>query len=289
MSTLEEQITLETDGKIAIITFNIEKKLNALTLDLYYRLSSLMRGVAARDDIYITVLTGKGRFFSAYDASLQLNKLSTNLLFSGADVTMPRPSSDSGSIREQVLRGFIANNLDITNAFYTHPKILVTALNGPAVGLSAALISLSDFIYAAPHAFLLTPFSSLGLVAEGGASRSFVQRLGIGKANEALIMSKRITAEEMLHVGFVNKIIDTGKNEQEKFLGIVIQEVKDRLGDHLNSDSLLKIKALIRKPERDVMSSQTVAEVFGGMERFVAGIPQEEFRKIASGEKKHKL
>lgn len=188
-----------------------------------------------------------------------------------------------------MLRNFVAGNLEITNAFYTHPKILITALNGPAVGLSAALISFSDFIYAAPHAFLLTPFTSLGLVAEGGTSRSFVQRLGISKANEALIMSKRITAEELLQVGFVNKVFDTGKDEQEKFLGEVLKEVEDRLGDHLNSDSLLKVKALIRKPERDVLDQQNVAEVFGGLERFAAGVPQEEFRKIASGEKRHKL
>ena len=68
MSTLEEQITLNIQGKIAIITLNIEKKLNALNQDLYYRLSCLMREVARRDDIYITILTGKGRFFSAYAA-----------------------------------------------------------------------------------------------------------------------------------------------------------------------------------------------------------------------------
>lgn len=140
-----------------------------------------------------------------------------------------------------------------------------------------------------PHVFLLTPFTSLGLLAEGGASRAFVQRLGISKANEALIMSKRISAEEMLQVGFVNKIFDLSKDEQEKFLREVLQEVDERLGDHLNSDSLIKVKALIRKPERDVMDAQNVAEVFGGLERFAAGIPQEEFRKIASGEKRHKL
>ena len=162
-------------------------------------------------------------------------------------------------------------------------------MNGPAIGLSAALIAFSDFIYIAPHAFLLTPFTSLGLVAEGGASRAFVQRLGISKANEALIMSKRITAEEMLQVGFANKLIQTGKNEQEKFLAEVLKEVGDKLGDHLNSDSLLKVKALIRKPEREMMDGQTVAEVLGGLERFVSGIPQEEFRKVASGEKRHKL
>lgn len=61
-----DAITLTTRGKIAIITISVPKKLNALNQDLYYRISCLMREVAARDDIYITVLTGKGRYFSAY-------------------------------------------------------------------------------------------------------------------------------------------------------------------------------------------------------------------------------
>lgn len=202
---------------------------------------------------------------------------------------MSRSLGSGPDVRRETLRTFVAQNLDITNAFYTHPKILITALNGPAVGLSAALISFSDFIYAAPHAFLLTPFTSLGLVAEGGASQAFVQRLGISKANEALIMSKRITCEDLLATGFVNKVFDTKKDDDETFLSLVMKEVDERLGSHLNSESLLKIKALIRKPERAILDSQTVAEVFGGLERFVDGIPQEEFRKIASGEKKHKL
>jgi peroxisomal 3,2-trans-enoyl-CoA isomerase len=196
---------------------------------------------------------------------------------------------DAADPAQQYLRGFVANNLNITHAFYTHPKILITALNGPAIGLSAAIIAHSDFIYCMPHTFLLTPFSSIGLVAEGLASRAFVQRMGISKASEALIMSKRITAEELLHTGFVNKIFDCNKGDDEKFRNLVFQEIEERLGSHLVSDSLTKIKALIRKPDRDVMDAQGVAEVFGGLERFAAGIPQEQFRRLASGEKRHKL
>jgi peroxisomal 3,2-trans-enoyl-CoA isomerase len=191
------------------------------------------------------------------------------------------------------LKSFVSNNLHITHAFYTHPNILITALNGPAIGLSAALIAFSDFIYAAPHAFLLTPFSSLGLVSEGNASIGFVRRLGISKANEALIMSKRISIEELVQTGFVNKVIDAGSNRDsgfsERFLGKVLEEVEERLGSHLNSESLVGIKALIQRPEREKLDRQGVEEVFGGLERFLKGVPQEEFRKVASGEKKHKL
>lgn len=179
--------------------------------------------------------------------------------------------------------------MNTTQAFYSHPKILVIALNGPVVGLSAALTGFADFIYATPHTYLLTPFSSLGLVSEGGASVGFVQRMGISKANEALIMSKRITCEELVHCGYVNKVFDTKPNESDKFLDLVLKEVDDRMGEHLVPGSLTGIKALIRKPYNDLLDAQGVAEVLGGLDVFMKGIPQEEFRKIANKEKKHKL
>ena len=65
MAPTEEPIIVSTKGKVATITLNLPHKLNALTPDLYYKLSCYLREIAARDDIYITILTGKGRFFSA--------------------------------------------------------------------------------------------------------------------------------------------------------------------------------------------------------------------------------
>lgn len=62
----EDGILVEYKANVAIITLNLAKKLNALDQDLYYKLATSLLEVAARDDITITVLTGKGRFFSAY-------------------------------------------------------------------------------------------------------------------------------------------------------------------------------------------------------------------------------
>ncbi|KAF3400007.1 3,2-trans-enoyl-CoA isomerase [Penicillium rolfsii] len=272
----EQLITLTYQDRVAIVTLNRPDKLNALNQELYYLLGERLREIDQRKDIYITVVTGTGRFFSA-----------------GADVTSSRPNGDLNSnARRELVKGFVANNVDVTRTFYNHSKILVVALNGPAVGLSAALIAHADFIYAAPHTFILTPFSSLGLVAEGGASRAFVERLGIAKANEALIMSRRIPCEELVSAGFVNKVIEAdSKNKEDSagFLKNVLAEVEDRLGAHLNQSSLLGIKELIRRPERELLDRQNGIEAFMGLERFMMGVPQEEFRKLASGEKKHKL
>jgi Delta3-Delta2-enoyl-CoA isomerase len=180
----------------------------------------------------------------------------------------------------------VVNNIDLARSFYGHSKILIFALNGPAIGLSAAVVAMGDFIYAAPHTYILTPFSSLGLVAEGASSVSFVERLGISKAKEALIMSKPITCEELVATGFVNKVFTPPsgrKDDSEGFLKLVLAEIEDRLGPHLNQSSLLKIKELIRRPSLRKIEEANVAEAFAGLDRFVQGIPQEEFRKIASG------
>jgi len=102
-------------------------------------------------------------------------------------------------------------------------------------------------------------------------------------------MSKRIAIEDLVQTGFVNGVIDVGSKDSPKFLEEVLKEVDNRLGSHLNSDSLIQIKALIRRPEMETLDKQGAVEVLAGLERFVQGIPQKEFMKIASGEKKHKL
>lgn len=219
-------------------------------------------------------------------------------MYSGADIRgngiKRKFDSDMSpeEVRRDLLSSLLITNMDMIRIISNHSKILVVALNGPVVGLSAAIIALADFIYAAPHTFLLTPFSSLGLLAEGGASRAFVERLGIAKANEALIMSKKISCDELVATGFVNKVIaaPSGKpDDSDGFLKAVVAEVDDRLGLHLNQSSILKIKELIRRPGRDALEKQALVEVYGAVDRFLAGIPQEEFRKLAAGEKKHKL
>lgn len=53
-------VTLEIKGKVAVITIDNESKLNALNQDGYYQLASYMREVAEKDEVFITLLTGKG-------------------------------------------------------------------------------------------------------------------------------------------------------------------------------------------------------------------------------------
>lgn len=64
---LDKEILFSTaqNGRVAIITIDRQKKLNALTQDHYFRIAELLLEIAKLDDVVITIVTGRGRFFSA--------------------------------------------------------------------------------------------------------------------------------------------------------------------------------------------------------------------------------
>jgi len=62
----ETAILFEKRGKVAIITLNAEKKLNAMNMACYFRIAKLLHEISEMSDVIVTVVTGKGRFFSAY-------------------------------------------------------------------------------------------------------------------------------------------------------------------------------------------------------------------------------
>ena len=62
---MTDVISVEYRGRVAVITLANEKKLNALTQMQYFELSQKLREIAKHEEVFVTVLTGKGRFFSA--------------------------------------------------------------------------------------------------------------------------------------------------------------------------------------------------------------------------------
>lgn len=58
-------IKLEYQGRLAIITIDNEKKLGALDQTGYYAIARSLQEIATHDEVFITLLIGKGRYFSA--------------------------------------------------------------------------------------------------------------------------------------------------------------------------------------------------------------------------------
>ncbi|CEQ39660.1 SPOSA6832_01195, partial [Sporobolomyces salmonicolor] len=295
---------LEVRAPFAIITFNTPEKKNAMDTTLYKKLSSLLQQVDKIDAVKITVLTGKGDFFSAgadvkaareafpgEEARARSAPLSQRLSrrSSGSrrgtwtwDEVWPRHCSIQASHTHS--RSFLC-----VPAFYKHSKILVAGLNGPAIGLSAgstlfflhsrssnclltfvtaALLGVGprfhvDFIYAVENAYFLTPFSAIGLVCEGGASLTLPRRMGIAKANEALIMGKKLSATELHQCGFINGVFPKSSDDEFR-------------------------KALLAHLEQQ-FDGLDLEAIFAGAERFATGKPQAQFAKLASKQMRHKL
>lgn len=146
----------------------------------------------------------------------------------------------------------------VTEAFASHPKVLVSALNGPVIGLTAALVAYSDFIYAMPHTYLLAPFASIGISAEGGSTATFTRRMGYTRAAEALMMAKRLTCDEMKSCGFINEVFDTD-GLVDRFVDRVLTELDERFG-RLDLKSTLQIKSLMRGPSLPLITAHTSLE-----------------------------
>lgn len=285
------EITYEVKDRTAIITLNIPKLYNALTGVEYRRLEQLVQ-LAARDpNTIVTLIQSTGKFFSA---GANLGSGAGILREDTLDLKQIQdPSDPAAEYQDQIVRTeyayrFGTRNLTITETFYNHPKVLVIALNGPVIGLSASLVALADFVYARDSAFMLTPFANIGLAPEGAASFSLVYRLGHSKAADLLLSSSAVPASELYRLGFVNKLYSATEYSTEKF-NSTIQELIVSKFYHLHPESLTITKELMRKAVAKDYANANALEVIAGTEQFAKGVPQKRFSMLKSGELKHKL
>lgn len=272
-------IILEIEGRIATLTLNRPASLNALTAEDYDMLAVSLREIDKHPEVVATIWQANGRFFCA-----------------GTNVThIPSSSREASSASDRPLTArdyFPASvfraNTDVSNAFYTHSKLLIAAVNGPVLGIAAAFLGHFDFIYCMPETYLSVPFTFLGLISEAGSSVSFVNRMGLARANEVLLFRKKLRANELLECGFVNQIFPS--QPVEKFQAAVRAHVLYEM-DGLDPTALLGVKRLIRAGLTDKNNPDTVnmRESYEQAERMASGIPAQQFQRLARKEIKNRL
>ncbi|KAF9552353.1 ClpP/crotonase [Agrocybe pediades] len=262
-------VTVNIADRIATITLNRPKTLNAITAEDYDAFANALREIDQNPDVLVTVWQATGKWFCA-----------------GTDVKgrKTQDGNPHSNVRDALRNSVVSTTLDCGKALYSHSKILVAALNGPVM----AFLGYFDFIYAMPNVWLAVPFTFLGIVAEGGASVSFINRMGVGFANEVLIWGKKKSAEELLACGFINKIFP--QQEAESFHGEVRKLLLSEL-EGLDPSALLVMRGLIRPGlhEKNDPDAVNLRESYAQAERFASGIPAVQFMRIANKEIKHKL
>lgn len=93
-------------------------------------------------------------------------------------------------------------------------KVLIAAVNGPAIGYGTTSLALYDLVYSVPHAYFMTPFTRWALCPEGCSSVTFPAIMGHQKAAALLLAGERMSAEELYTAGLITKIIDASSNEE---------------------------------------------------------------------------
>ena len=87
-------------------------------------------------------------------------------------------------------------------------KVLLAAVQGPAVGIGSTLLLHCDLVVAARSAKLSMPFINLGLVPEAASSMLLPLAVGHRRAAEMLLLGEPVDGETALHWGLVNRLVE---------------------------------------------------------------------------------
>ena len=87
------------------------------------------------------------------------------------------------------------------------PKPVIAAVPGSAAGIGLSLALTCDLLIMADNAFLLSPFTTISLVPDGGLNWLLVRQLGYRRAFQLSVESERIDAERCVQLGLANKAV----------------------------------------------------------------------------------
>ena len=180
-----DNLLLERDGAVAVVTVNRPQVLNALNTatidDLRRAALSLKHDPAVR----AIIITGSGE--KSFVAGADINELAVQ---------------NPAQIKEHALRGQHVFDL-IENL----GKPVIAAINGYALGGGCELAMACTLRIAADTARLGQPEINLGIIPGYGGTQRLARLVGKGVALELLLTGRQITADEALQIGLVNRVV----------------------------------------------------------------------------------
>ena len=185
----ESPVLIEVEGGVCWIRLNRPDKLNSMTLEMHDLIQKALDEVVKDDSVGCVVITGVGeRAFCA-----------------GADVTnFPELSLDGA-------KEFSERGQKTVHKILSHPKPVIAAVNGYALGGGCELAAACDFRIASENARLGVPETRWGLIPGWGGTQRLARLVSPTKAAEMLMMAKIIDAKEAFDIGLVNLVVPRKK------------------------------------------------------------------------------
>ncbi|MFE3546355.1 enoyl-CoA hydratase [Nocardia sp. NPDC059177] len=191
---MSESVLVAEEHGILRITIDRQARMNAIDLAAMDELGELVVGAQNRPDVRVIVLTGAGKAFCT-----------------GADLAAAAAAGGNEASPERVMDS--ANGL--IRAIVDSPLPVIARINGPAAGVGTSIALAADLIYAVDSAYLLLPFTSIGLMPDGGATAMVAAAMGRARAAELALLGARLPAPEAAAAGLINRSLPADEIDAE--------------------------------------------------------------------------
>jgi len=178
-----ENILVETEGHVGVITFNRPEALNALSTGLIRDLGEALESFEADQSVRAVVLTGSEKAFAA-----------------GADIK----EMAELSFVDAYVRDFITQDWE---RITTCRKPIIAAVSGYALGGGCEIAMMCDIIIASDTARFGQPEITLGIIPGSGGTQRLARAVGKAKAMDMVLTGRQMDAKEAESVGLVSRIV----------------------------------------------------------------------------------
>jgi enoyl-CoA hydratase/carnithine racemase len=235
MAAVQQPVLLtEISDGLARVTINRPERMNSLSRELMAALRRAFFELAEDRDTRVILLSAAGdKAFCA-----------------GADLKEP------GRHHYADLSDYLAGQPAVFDMMRHCPQVIVSAVNGWAVGGGMQLALFSDLIYASSTASFSLPQVGLGIMAPYGTGVRLARFIGQGRAMQMLLLGAKVGAEQAQQWGLVQDVAPDRAALMELVEGVV--------------QSLLKLPPESLQLTKDSLATgwETSAEGIAAADRF---------------------
>jgi E-phenylitaconyl-CoA hydratase len=179
------KVIYDVKDKIARLTINRPEAMNAMDADVYAELSRAWSDVRDNPDVWVAIITGAGE--KAFTAGADLK----------TRITQTRERADFFLTQKNMI---LNRGLDVW-------KPVIAAVNGYCLAGGMTLLFATDIRIAAAHAVFEISEVKRGILPGNGGTQRALRQLPYAIAMEMLLLGRRLTADEALAYGLVNRVV----------------------------------------------------------------------------------
>jgi len=184
-----ENLLLEIEDQVAVVTLNRPDKLNAINPELHEETMRVCRQLGENDEVRVVIWTGAGRGFC-----------------SGVDLTTSRRPEDSRPRTERIDEYSWVGRQAI-EIYRTLNKPTIAAVNGVAAGAGMSLALACDMRVGSESTRFKTVFIERSLSPDSGLSYFLPRIVGSSRAFDLVYTSRFVEADEAYRIGLLDRLV----------------------------------------------------------------------------------